>query len=439
MNSLRWRLLALSLLGVLLIAAGPAVYSRIATGVQTSSGTTLSVGSLTDGYLLARSGSSIVSVAPSGWTYRGTWSAATNTPDLDAATKYAGDEYIASDAGTFHGIAYLAADLIIWNGTAWQRIAGTDPDDLHQPASGGGLLYGLAGSTATTGRTLTGPAAGLTVANGDGSGGNPTLALVNDLSALEGLSSTSCLAERTATDTWSCVTANTTPTISGESYTPVLLLGRRYNLLASNIADLVTNPPTGWAWVNAASNVASANISGGSLTINAGTSTSYNTTSANPVLYLKGVTSSATLTVHCRNSGNESFEGGFVYVSESRGATDGVRIGPAGSDCDLEAFDSTSVKPLAMACDDWWWARVTVNATTVSWWMQSNGSTGSAEPSAIGSDYTSTWVYGGQTTLSTREGAYQTELGIGILRTGAVSGSFRLNCDTVRVTIPGEF
>jgi hypothetical protein len=45
------------------------------------------------------------------------------------------------------------------------------------------------------------PAAGITVTNGDGVSGNPTLVLANDLAALEGLSSTG-IAVRSATDTW---------------------------------------------------------------------------------------------------------------------------------------------------------------------------------------------------------------------------------------------
>jgi hypothetical protein len=50
-------------------------------------------------------------------------------------------------------------------------------------------------------RTINGPAAGVTVSNGDGVSGNPTIALANDLSALEALASTG-IAVRTTSDTW---------------------------------------------------------------------------------------------------------------------------------------------------------------------------------------------------------------------------------------------
>ncbi len=49
--------------------------------------------------------------------------------------------------------------------------------------------------------TITGPVAGITVTNGDGVAGNPTLALADDLAALEGLASTG-FAVRSAANTW---------------------------------------------------------------------------------------------------------------------------------------------------------------------------------------------------------------------------------------------
>jgi len=63
-----------------------------------------------------------------------------------------------------------------------------------------GLLVQTADNT-FAGRTLTGPAAGISVSNGNGVSGNPTLALANDLAAVEGLSSAG-LAVRTGSDAW---------------------------------------------------------------------------------------------------------------------------------------------------------------------------------------------------------------------------------------------
>lgn len=76
--------------------------------------------------------------------------------------------------------------------------------DLDLAAIAGFAGTGIAVRTATDTwglRTIIGAAAGVAVTDGSGAGGNPTLSLTNDLSALEGLSSTG-LAARTATDTW---------------------------------------------------------------------------------------------------------------------------------------------------------------------------------------------------------------------------------------------
>jgi hypothetical protein len=63
-----------------------------------------------------------------------------------------------------------------------------------------GLVVRTAAATYLA-RTLTGPAAGITVTDGNGAAGDPTLALANDLAALEALGSTG-FAVRTGSDAW---------------------------------------------------------------------------------------------------------------------------------------------------------------------------------------------------------------------------------------------
>lgn len=63
-------------------------------------------------------------------------------------------------------------------------------------------LWTYTGAGTGAARSLTAPAAGLTITNPAGTAGNPTFALANDLAALESLGSTG-LARRTGTDTWS--------------------------------------------------------------------------------------------------------------------------------------------------------------------------------------------------------------------------------------------
>lgn len=71
-----------------------------------------------------------------------------------------------------------------------------------------GLLTQTAADT-FTGRTLTGPAAGITVSNGNGVAGNPTLALADDLAALEALAGTNTIYYRSGASAWSGVTIGT--------------------------------------------------------------------------------------------------------------------------------------------------------------------------------------------------------------------------------------
>lgn len=107
-----------------------------------------------------------------------------------------------------------------------------------------GLVTRTASNTYTT-RTLTGPAAGISVSNGDGVSGNPTLALANDLSAVEGLSSTG-MAARTGTDTWSVRTitgtANkiTVTNGSGVSGDPTITIPDAVTLVTPTVTGTLT-------------------------------------------------------------------------------------------------------------------------------------------------------------------------------------------------------
>lgn len=81
-----------------------------------------------------------------------------------------------------------------------------DSDLSALSANSSNGIWARTGSGTGAARTITAPAAGITISNGDGVSGNPTLALANDLAALEGLSSTG-IARRTGTDAWSVGTA----------------------------------------------------------------------------------------------------------------------------------------------------------------------------------------------------------------------------------------
>ena len=109
----------------------------------------------------------------------------------------------ASDTWAQRSLAAPAAGFTITNP------AGVAGNPTFALANDLAALEGLAGtgfgvrSAADTWvqRSLTQPAAGMTISNSDGVAGNPTFALANDLAALEGLASTG-IAVRTGTDTW---------------------------------------------------------------------------------------------------------------------------------------------------------------------------------------------------------------------------------------------
>lgn len=89
----------------------------------------------------------------------------------------------------------LLSVVIGTNTQAWDA----DLDCLAAISTNGMVARTGAGTCAV--RTITAPAAGIAISNGDGVSGNPTLALSNDLAAIEALAATG-FSTRIAVDTW---------------------------------------------------------------------------------------------------------------------------------------------------------------------------------------------------------------------------------------------
>src|SRR4249919_1380923 len=116
-------------------------------------------------------------------------------------------------AATDTTVSRVSAGVIAVEGVTILTTATGQPLDATLTALAAYNTNGIICQTAAdtfAGRTLTAPAAGITVTNGGGVAGNPTLALADDLNAVEGLSTTG-LAARTAASTWTTrtVTAGT--------------------------------------------------------------------------------------------------------------------------------------------------------------------------------------------------------------------------------------
>jgi len=128
--------------------------------------------------------------------------------------------HTASNTWTERTITGPAAGITVTNGGG---VAGNPTlalaNDLaaYEGLAANGLVARTATDTAAV-RTITGPANGISVTNGDGVAGNPTLALTNDLSALEALSTTG-IARRTGTDTWTASNAVTNAELQNSTIT----------------------------------------------------------------------------------------------------------------------------------------------------------------------------------------------------------------------------
>lgn len=141
---------------------------------------------------------------------------------------------------------------------------------LSEPATNGFVVR--TGSGSTTARSLTAPAAGISISNSDAVAGNPTFALINDLGAIEALTGTGLL-KRTGTDTWGFATAGTdylSPTGSAAGLTSFPILNQSTTGNAATVTNGVytTGSYSNPAWITGldgskiSGTIASANIVG---------------------------------------------------------------------------------------------------------------------------------------------------------------------------------
>lgn len=131
----------------------------------------------------------------------------TNTPEpiVGAGTVDLDLNSLTTETTSASGDLFGMVDVSVGTTIAAQRkitranILGTELEGLRGLGTSG--LTTRTGAGTYTGRTLTGPAAGITVSNGDGVAGNPTLALADDLAGIEALASTGYVS-RTASNTY---------------------------------------------------------------------------------------------------------------------------------------------------------------------------------------------------------------------------------------------
>jgi len=141
----------------------------------------------------------------------------------------------------FVGSSFTAADDA--GNTRTNVTSDSDLDALAANVTNG--LWARTGTGTGAARTLTAPAAGLTITNPAGTAGNPTFALANDLAALEGLS-TSGFSARIGTDSWAVRTL-TAPAAGFTITNPAGIAGNPTFVLSDDLGALEALGTTGIA------------------------------------------------------------------------------------------------------------------------------------------------------------------------------------------------
>jgi hypothetical protein len=133
-----------------------------------------------NGYASLDSGGKVpVSQLPSSiMEYKGTWSAATNTPTLANGTGDTGDVYICNAAGSVNfgagAITFAIGDYVIYSGSIWQRSSGAVGTVTSVAVTETGDALTITGSPITTSGTINIGFAGLSNQYVNGAGGLTT-------------------------------------------------------------------------------------------------------------------------------------------------------------------------------------------------------------------------------------------------------------------------
>ena len=209
---------------------------------QVQSGLSLSDTGETGNYAIAADGSTALTSGTKGWLEPG--NVAGGTAGWIFTTPGGGSGTVTSVTLTQPSFGLTITDsgvAITTTGTRTFALA-NDLAALEALSSTGFAAH--TGSDTWAERTLTAPAAGFTITNPAGVAGNPTFVLANDLNALEGLGSTG-IAARTASDTWAqrTITGSSSITVAdgnGVSGNPTISLNTSYLTVSGGFALTLT-------------------------------------------------------------------------------------------------------------------------------------------------------------------------------------------------------
>jgi len=166
-------------------------------------------------------------------TYKGTWSAATNTPTLinppDSTTN--GFYYVVSAGGTQFSLVFNIGDWIISNGSAWEKVDNTDA--VSSVFGRTGAVVGVSTDYSSVGITAT--AVG---ASSPSTGAFTTLSATTPLAAASGGTGLSSLGTGVATFLGTPTSANLAAAVTNETGSGSLVFGTSPTITTPVIAQI---------------------------------------------------------------------------------------------------------------------------------------------------------------------------------------------------------